>query len=152
MITQHVSCQRASIMGLIGLMMCLHAREGIAFLFPHHPRPSMLLSSPHSPPCVSYPSYSYIILILDDALKAYKKLILTALQERVQELNKSQRGNTKWLDPTMNVSHTFSETLGGVDSVFSPTKVIFTRFAVLLSLCPVLNPFVRSIVIQTILG
>ena len=74
-------------------------------------------------------------LIFDNALKAYKKRtkkdllthpladqlkacdsatsILTVLQEQVQELNESQPSNTKWLDPTVNVLHTFSETLGG---------------------------------------
>jgi hypothetical protein len=76
-------------------------------------------------------------LILDNALKAYKKRtkkdllkhpladrlqacdspssILTVLQEQVQELDESQRSNerlTKWLDPTVNVLHAFSETLG----------------------------------------
>jgi hypothetical protein len=79
-------------------------------------------------------------LIFDNALKAYKKRtkkdlltdpladrleacnsagsILTVLREQVQELNESQRNNTKWLDPTVNVLHAFSETLGeGVGSV-----------------------------------
>ena len=79
-------------------------------------------------------------LIFDNALKAYKKRtkedllthpladrletcdsassILTVLQEQVQELNQSQRSNVKWLDPTVNVLHTFSEALGeGVGSV-----------------------------------
>ena len=79
-------------------------------------------------------------LIFDNALKTYKKCtkkdllkhpladrlqacnspsnILTVLQEQVQELNESQRSNTKWLDPTVNVLHTFSEKLGeGVGSV-----------------------------------
>jgi hypothetical protein len=79
-------------------------------------------------------------LIFDNALKAYKKRtrndplthplahrleacesassILTVLQEQVQELNESQRSNMKWLDPTVNVLHAFSETLGeGVGSV-----------------------------------
>jgi hypothetical protein len=76
-------------------------------------------------------------LILDNALKAYKKRtkkdllkhpladrlqacnspssILAVLQEQVQELNESQHGNerlTKWLNPTVNVLHAFSETLG----------------------------------------
>ena len=73
-------------------------------------------------------------LIFDNALKAYKKRtmmdplthpladrletcdsassIRTVLQEQVQELNESQRNNTKWLDPTVNVLHAFSETLG----------------------------------------
>ena len=79
-------------------------------------------------------------LIFDDALKTYKKhtkkdllkhplaerlqscdspsSMLTVLQEQVQELNQSERSNTKWLDPTVNVLHVFSETLGeGVSSV-----------------------------------
>jgi len=79
-------------------------------------------------------------LIFDNALKAYNKLtkndllahpladrleacdsassILTVLQEQVQELNESQRSNTKWLVPTVNVLHAFSATLGeGVGSV-----------------------------------
>jgi len=78
--------------------------------------------------------------ILDNALKAYKKRtkkdllkhplanrlqtydtpssFLTVLREQIQELNESQRSNTKWLDPTVNVLRTFSETLGeGVGSV-----------------------------------
>ena len=79
-------------------------------------------------------------MIFDNALKAYKKRtrnnllthplanrfeacdsasgILAVLQELVQELNQSQPNNTKWLDPTVNVLHAFSETLGeGVSSV-----------------------------------
>jgi hypothetical protein len=77
-------------------------------------------------------------LIFDNTLRAYKKRtkkdllthpladrleacdsasgIFTVLQEQVQELNESQRSNerlTKWLDPTVNVLHAFSETLGG---------------------------------------
>jgi hypothetical protein len=40
------------------------------------------------------------------------------LQEQVQELSQSQRSNTKWLVPTVNVLHAFSEALGeGVGSV-----------------------------------
>jgi hypothetical protein len=41
--------------------------------------------------------------------------ILDVLQEQLQELNESQRGNerlTKWLDPTVKVLHAFSNTLG----------------------------------------
>ena len=79
-------------------------------------------------------------LVFDNALKAYKKRtkndllthpladrleacdsassILTVLREQVQELNESQRSNTKWLDPIVNVLYAFSETLGeGVGSV-----------------------------------
>ena len=79
-------------------------------------------------------------LVFDNALKAYNKCtkddllkhpladrfqacdsassMLTVLQEQVQELNESQRRSTKWLEPTVNVLLTFSETLGeGVGSV-----------------------------------
>ena len=73
-------------------------------------------------------------LIFDNALKVYKKRtknnllthplagrleacssassILSVLQEQVQELNRSQSSNAKWLDPTVNVLSAFSETLG----------------------------------------
>ena len=141
----------------------------------------------------THPTYtpSNFKLILDNALKVYKKRtkkdlfkhpladrlqacgspcsILTVLREQVQELNQSQRSNTKWLDPTVNVLHTFSEALGeGVGSVcsghelvrdlhsqtclkvFSPAKVIFIGFSVLLSVCTLLNTSVRPLVIQTI--
>ena len=75
-------------------------------------------------------------LIFDNALEAYKKRtnkdllthpladrlepcdsansILGVLQDQVQELNQSQRRDetwTRWLDPTVKVLHTFSETL-----------------------------------------
>ena len=96
---------------------------------------SLLMSHTHSPS-----TSSNFQLIFDNALKTYKKCtkmdlfkhpladqlqacnspssILAVLQKQVQELNGSQRSNTKWLDPTVNVLHTFSETLGeGVGSV-----------------------------------
>ena len=38
--------------------------------------------------------------------------ILAFLQEQVQQLNLSQRSNTEWLAPTVNVLNTFSEILG----------------------------------------
>jgi hypothetical protein len=41
--------------------------------------------------------------------------ILTVLQEQVQELNESKRNSerlTEWLDPTVDVLHALSETLG----------------------------------------
>ena len=87
----------------------------------------------------SSPSSNFRV-IFDNALRTYNKCtkkdllkhplaerlqacnspssILIVLQEKVQELNESQRSNTKWLGPTVNVLHTFSETLGeGVGSV-----------------------------------
>ena len=125
-------------MALIGHMLCLHGREACrsslspstTIVLPS----SQLLTSPlmsHNP---SSSTSSNFRQIFDDALKTYKKCtkkdllkhpladrlqacnspgsILTVLQEQVQELNQSQRSNTKWLDPTVNVLHTFSETLG----------------------------------------
>ena len=97
--------------------------------------------------------------------------ILTVLQQQVQELNQSQSSDerlTKWLDPTVKVLHTFSETLGdGVSlvcpliskcpkspfsfiniQVFSPAKAIFTGIGVLLSVCTLLNTLVRYIVMR----
>jgi hypothetical protein len=51
--------------------------------------------------------------------------ILLLLQQQVQDLNRSQSSNdrlTKWLDPTVNVLYTLSETLGeGVGLVCSRT-------------------------------
>jgi hypothetical protein len=157
--------------------------------------PTILLSSSQSltSPLMSHThptsTSSNFQPILDSALKAYKKRtkkdllnhpladrlqtchspssILTVLQEQLQELNRSQRSNMKWLEPTVNVLFTFSETLGeGVGSVghqlvrglrphiclkvFSPAKSIFVGFAVLLSVGS-FNTFVQSIVIQMIL-
>ena len=108
----------------------------IALLFPHHPRtvpsPQFLTSSlmSHTHPTSTSSNFQ---LILDNALKAYKRRtkndllkhpladrlqacdsassILTVLQEQVQELNQSQRGNTGWLVPTVNVLFTFSKAL-----------------------------------------
>ena len=85
-------------------------------------------------------STSYFKPIFDTALKEYTKRtnndllthpladrlnacdsannILTVLQELAPELNQSQRSNTNWLDPIVNVLLAFSGTLGeGVGSV-----------------------------------
>ena len=102
------------------------------------------MSTSHTHP-TSTPSNFQIIL--DNALKVYKRRtkndllkhpladrlqacdspssILTVLQEQVQELNQSQRSNNKWLDPTVNVLHTFSEALGeGVGAVCSGHELV----------------------------
>ena len=113
----------------------------IALLFPRQARSYYPLLNSSLSPVMShtYPAStsSNFQLILDNALKAYKKCtkkdllnhplagrlqacdspssILTVLQEQLQELNASQRSNerlTKWLDPTVKVLHAFSETLG----------------------------------------
>jgi hypothetical protein len=87
--------------------------------------------------------------------------ILSILQEQVQGLDQSQRGDerwSKWLDPTVNVPLAFSTTIGaGVSlvfavyysseisvltfiwQVFSPANVIFTGIGVLLSVCTLFN-------------
>ena len=131
------------------------------FSFPITHHSTILPSIPHLP-LMSHtratPTSSNFQLIFGNALKAYKKRtnndllthpladrleacdsassILTVLQEQVQELNQSQRSNTKWLDPTVNVLHTFSETLGeGVGSVClrtcprSTVSYLFDRYS-----------------------
>src|SRR6267154_3435403 len=125
-------------MAPIGLCCSCTFVRRVALLFPRYPRSS--LDSPlmsHTHPTSTSSNFQ---LIFDNALKAYKKRtkkdllthpladrlkvcsspnsILTVLQEQVQELNQSRRSNEKWLDPTVNVIHAFSETLGeGVGSV-----------------------------------
>lgn len=120
-------------------MLYLRVPGVLLFPFPHHPpRDSSLsplgrMSHTHS----ASPSSSNFQLVFDDALKAYERRtkkdllthplaaqlqhchspssILDVLQQQVQELNQSQRRNerwTRWLDPTVKVLHTFSETLG----------------------------------------
>ncbi|KAI0268041.1 hypothetical protein BGY98DRAFT_355133 [Russula aff. rugulosa BPL654] len=104
-------------------------------------------------------SSSNFQLVFNNALKAYERRtkkdllahplaaqlqycdthssILIVLQQQVQELNQSQSSDerlTKWLDPTVKVLYTLSETLGeGVSLVFSPAKTIFAGIGVLLS-------------------
>ena len=113
-------------------------------LFPHYPPSYYPPLNSSLLPHVSHSTSSNLQLIFDNALKAYKKRtkndllthpladrfetchsassILSVLQEQVQELNQSRRNSTKWLDPTVNVIHAFSETLGeGVGSVCSRT-------------------------------
>ena len=98
--------------------------------------------------------------------------ILDVLQEQVQELNQSQPRNktwTRWLDPTVNVLHAFSETLGrGVTHVrlssspclrlalsyfisqsFPPAIPIFTAVGVLLLVCIFYNMFVPPTVMRS---
>jgi hypothetical protein len=117
------------------------------------PSPTILLSSPQfltfplMPLVLPTSASSNFQLIFDNALKTYKKRtrndlpthplagrfeacdsasgFLSVLQEHVQELNLSQSINTKWLDPTVNVLHTFSETLGeSVGSVCFRTELV----------------------------
>jgi hypothetical protein len=127
-------------------MLYLHVGEACRSSLSPSPSPTILLSSSQflTSPLMSHnhssSTSSNFQLIFDNALKTYKKRtkmdlskhpladrlqachsassILAVLQEQVQQLDESQRSNTKWLDPTVNVLHTFSETLGeGVGSV-----------------------------------
>ena len=113
------------------------------FSFPITHDSAVLSSIPHFPLMShAHPTStsSNFRLIFDNALKTYQKRtkkdllahpladrlescdsasdVLTVLREQVQELNESQHSFTKWLDPTVNVLHAFSETLGeGIGSV-----------------------------------
>ncbi|KAH9055784.1 hypothetical protein EDB83DRAFT_1085976 [Lactarius deliciosus] len=106
-------------------------------------------------PSSSTPNYHPIF---EKALKEYKKkarkeisthplaeeirgcgsieAILTVLQGKANELNKSQSSDerlTKWLTPTVNVLNALAATLGeGVGTVFPPTKIIFSAMSILL--------------------
>src|SRR6266852_4165288 len=95
------------------------------------------LSISMSHTCPTSASSTNFQVIFNDALRAYERRtkkdllahplaaqlqtcdthssILIVLQQQVQELNQFQSGDerlTKWLDPTVKVLHTFSETLG----------------------------------------
>ena len=93
--------------------------------------------------------------------------VVTVLREQVPAFNQSQScsdGLTKWVNPTVNVLHSFSETIGqGVGLVniktfvagnfylnfylqaFSPASVIFTGIGVLLSVSVLHLSFMRPI-------
>jgi hypothetical protein len=58
--------------------------------------------------------------------------ILIVLQQQVQELNRSQTSDerlTKWLDPTVKVLYTFSDTIGEGVSLVCPVISKCPRFA-----------------------
>jgi hypothetical protein len=101
-----------------------------------------LMSHTHSTAASPSNSCSNFQLIINDALKVYRKRtkndlllhplaaqlqtcqspsdILAILQQQVQGLDQSQGGDdrwTKWLDPTINVLLTFSQTAGTVGLV-----------------------------------
>ncbi|KAH9008476.1 hypothetical protein EDB84DRAFT_1681985, partial [Lactarius hengduanensis] len=106
-------------------------------------------------PSSSTPNYHPIF---EKALKEYKKktrkeisthplaeeirgcdsieAILTVLQGKANELNKSQSSDerlTKWLTPTVNVLNVLSATLGeGIGTIFPPIKIIFSAMSILL--------------------
>ena len=118
-------------------------------LFPtsHNPRTSttILLSILMSQTRPTSTSSSIFQAIFNNALKTYERRtkkdllahplaaqlqpcdspssILNVLQQQVQELNRAQSRNerlTKWLDPTVNVLYTLSETLGEAVSLVCP--------------------------------
>jgi hypothetical protein len=103
------------------------------------------MSRPRPATTTATPSFNFQ-LIVNNALKAYEKrtkkdllahplatelqncnspsAILAVLHRQVQGLDQSQSGDnrwTKWLDPTVNVLHTLSETLGEGVSLVSFT-------------------------------
>jgi hypothetical protein len=128
-------------------MLCPARLWGVSLFFPFTHDSTVFPSIPHSPIMSQAPptsTSSNFRLIFDNALKAYKKRtkmdplkhpladrleacnsasdILTVIQEQVREHDQSQSSNTKWLEPTVNVLHAFSETLGeGVGSVWFRT-------------------------------
>ncbi|KAF8258960.1 hypothetical protein EI94DRAFT_1814243 [Lactarius quietus] len=111
-----------------------------------YPDPS--LSSKPTPPTAFSSNFKFIF---NKALKEYRKktkqkltahplaahldkcdspvAILAILQDQVDQFIQSRSGDEqlqRWLVPTINVLHAFSETLGeGISLVFSPAKVIF---------------------------
>ena len=135
----------------------------------------------HSHPTSS--SSNNFQLVINNALKVYEKRtkrdllshplatqlqdcnspadILAVLYQQVQGINQSRSSEdrwTKWLDPTVNILYTLSDTFGeGVSlvsdrrdvvrectliymwQVFSPAKVIFAGVGVLLSVRIILN-------------
>ena len=125
----------------------MNAHEAVQ-LFPHPtshiPQPTTLLSISMSYARHTSTSSSNFQLIFNNALKAYERRtkkdllahplaaqlqacnshssVLIVLQQQVQELNRSQNSDerlTKWLDPTVKVLYTLSETLGeGVSLVY----------------------------------
>ena len=121
--------------------------EQLEVLFPHVIT-SMSQSHSHSTPSTAAP-FSKFQVMLDNALKVYNKRtkndlllhplaaqlqicnsasdVLAILQLQVQELDQSRSGSsgedrwTKWLDPTIHVLLTFSQTAGTVGLVFPRT-------------------------------
>jgi hypothetical protein len=96
--------------------------------------PSIILSMSHAGPSTSSRNFQ---LILDNALKAYERhtrsdllahplvaqlqdcnslsAILAIVHQQVQEFHQSREGDenlTKWLDPTVKVLYSLSDTLG----------------------------------------
>ncbi|KAH9046718.1 hypothetical protein EDB84DRAFT_633592 [Lactarius hengduanensis] len=76
--------------------------------------------------------------IFNAALKAYEKktkkdLLKHPLSDTVEEFDQSRRADERllrWLNPTINVLHAFSATLG--ELAFSPANVVFAGVGVLL--------------------
>ena len=132
--------------------------------------------------CSTAASSSRFQLIINDALKIYNKRtkndlllhplatelqgcesptnILAVLQQQIQGIDRSRDGDdrwTKWLDPTINVLLTFSQTAGTVGLVcprmrlseictlmfiwqaFSPATVVFAGIGILLSVRILIN-------------
>jgi hypothetical protein len=156
---------------LYHLLSCIKKLFSLPFMSHTHPTASTSSSSNQA---------SNFQLIIVNALDTYKRrtkkdllahplvselqscnspsAILAILQQQLEGLDQSRRSDerwTRWLDPTVNVLFTLTETLGeGVSlvrfrsstyleicalmsiwQVFSPAKVIFVGVGVLLSVC-----------------
>ncbi|KAH9033694.1 hypothetical protein EDB83DRAFT_2318991 [Lactarius deliciosus] len=72
--------------------------------------------------------------------------ILAVLRAQVQRSQSADEKLTKWLDPTVNVLHAFSETIGNaVGLAFPPATVIFTGIGVLLQVSVLLGPAIKDV-------
>jgi hypothetical protein len=115
-----------------------------------HCHPLHSLMSHPNPSTSSSPNFE---LIFNDALKVYKRrtkndllahplvaqlqdcnsssAILAVIHEQFQQFHQSREGNerlTKWLDPTVKVLYSLSETLGGGVSLVCLRKLTRRRF------------------------
>jgi hypothetical protein len=115
-----------------------------------------LASMSHTLPTTTSSSSSNSQLIINDALKTYRKrtkndlrdhplaaqlqtcdspsAILSVLQQQVQGLDQSRSDDerwTKWLDPTVQVLYTFSNILGAGVGLVSLTTCSFLRSALI---------------------
>ncbi|KAH8993385.1 hypothetical protein EDB92DRAFT_1980406 [Lactarius akahatsu] len=72
--------------------------------------------------------------------------ILAVLRAQVQRSQSADEKLTKWLDPTVNVLHAFSETIGNaVGLAFPPATLIFAGIGVLLQVSVLLGPAIKDV-------
>jgi fungal STAND N-terminal Goodbye domain len=160
----------------------------------HHPLNMSQSPTSSSKNPATTTSSSNFKVVFDNALKAYKRKtkqdlithplasqleecdspadILTILQDQVHQFEQSRSGDERlrrWLDPTINVLHAFSETLGQgvglvhiyrslgvlalipIRQVFSPANTIFAGAGVLLLVSALVCLLVRILVTSGVL-